>query len=936
MNGELFRLSLQSIQRKRRSSLLLFAVLLLSFAFAIISLTVTGSMQKTNEEYRFDVYGTWYGAIFDGREEDEDFLQKQEWLDTLGIARNYGRIQAQTSCGTGIGVMDEAFMKLGRIGLQDGRFPEAEKEIAMEADLLSALGYDYTLGQEITVTVNLPAQADLWYEEEEIREVQMTTVSVQKTYVLSGVLKEYADLWIREDSTLTPPLNSALIVPGAAKEIWQSALESADVLRDSMNEMIQAAQKEAEEAGEEYKVHEVTAVTLDKIVPQYYFTVLPDCEGEMKAKVDPYLAESRGVNPSQISVYINTVAFSGEEEVIRNFYVWLVLAVTLLAVICIYAIQIQDEARQLAIFRSIGITKRQLCVMLLYETLCLGVPAMALGTGVGVFGTWALLQLAVYSGSTPIQLVVPPLLLAATAALWLLGVLIARLIVFLVALRAPLTGRFTMARKKAKRYRNLQRVLIAGLSALLCTTVVFTAVESLEPIWGLFKFGATADYAVTHVDNPYPTAYSMTWGGESPNYWEDMTVPTDVAPPIERIPGVKHAWGWGMEWVRLEFDGMENVPFARGYKERLRERFDRWNDPGKFPHGTGPFDADAMVVELAVVDEGDWEGIVDFDVVDLEKFRSGEEVIMAFCLGPHGKFTPDNDFTIAASGGEYEETGLAEGDAVRVTIGSLETYGTAEAKVGGILAYRPREDRGSLLALYDSYSILCSAAFVEKLMDSLGPGATWNEFRQGTPYAYEQISVFTDRTADFLSTDTVLAEYCVRMGVHLDADARAVNQLWNQRYTQRLLLLLPGGFCVALVLLLILWNTLSMEAERQKRNIGIKQALGMSRRQVNRQQFRTAALRSLLGALVSWLAYSGYCLVDTLRNYRIRQLNGGYPFTVRELLDQKISIITRYWGDWQVVLPLTAVCVILILAVSWFAKRRLMKEDLMAKLRDEH
>ena len=100
MNGELFGLAIQGIGRKKRSSLLLFAVLLLSFAFAIISLTVTGSIRKTNEEYRYDTYGTWYGAIPNGQDADEVFLRKQAWLDGLGITKSYGTIQAATSGST--------------------------------------------------------------------------------------------------------------------------------------------------------------------------------------------------------------------------------------------------------------------------------------------------------------------------------------------------------------------------------------------------------------------------------------------------------------------------------------------------------------------------------------------------------------------------------------------------------------------------------------------------------------------------------------------------------------------------------------------------------------------------------------------------------------------------------------------------------------------
>lgn len=266
MNGELFSLAVQGIGRKKRSSLLLFAVLLLSFAFAIISLIVTGSIRKTNEEYRYDTFGTWYGAIPNGWESDEAFLRKQTWLDELGITKSYGTIQALSSGSTSIGVMDETFLRIGRISLQDGRFPENAGEIAMEADLLSALGYNYTLGQEITFTVAVPAGG--------------TDIEVARTFTLCGIIQEYTDLWTRPNNLNMRPLNSAMITQEAAELLLQSAQETANGIPGTF---------------------------FSAIVPQYHFTVLPGCEDTMVAEVNEYL---KTTEHSDTRVSVNTAAFS--------------------------------------------------------------------------------------------------------------------------------------------------------------------------------------------------------------------------------------------------------------------------------------------------------------------------------------------------------------------------------------------------------------------------------------------------------------------------------------------------------------------------------------------------------------------------------------------------------------------------------------------------
>ena len=154
MNRDLWTLARQGIWRRRRSSLLLFLVLLLSFAFAVMMLSVMGSMNRTNIEYLKNTYGAWYGAIPDGKAEDRAFLEQQDWLDRLGESRSYGTVSVGPPV-SGAGTVDETFLELGRIKLNDGRLPEQPGEIAMEADLLSALGYDYTLGQTVTLPLEI-------------------------------------------------------------------------------------------------------------------------------------------------------------------------------------------------------------------------------------------------------------------------------------------------------------------------------------------------------------------------------------------------------------------------------------------------------------------------------------------------------------------------------------------------------------------------------------------------------------------------------------------------------------------------------------------------------------------------------------------------------------------------------------------------------------
>lgn len=564
VNRELFDLAVQGLLRKRRSSLVLFLVLFLSFAFAIVSLTVTGSIQATNEAYLRNTYGIWYAAIPAGMDADRDWLREQEWLDKLGVCRSYGEI-ATSSGSRSIGTADEAFLEMGRIGLQAGRLPEKAGEIAMEADLLSALGKGYTLGQPLTISISVPAQGHMDADPAGSQAPQRVSIPVERTYTLVGVLRGYADLWVRSRNASGLPLNSALILPADTDALRQAAQDRIpDLLAD----------------GDEEGLH---TVELEPAVPQYHLTVLPGTEEQAREDLTAYLSgHPRTVSADRVPC-INALVYSGGEasgQRYNTFYAGLILAVTVLAVVCIYAVLLQNEARHLATFRSIGITKRQLCQMLLYETMCLGVPALLLGAAGGLASTWLVLRLAVYSGSAPIQVVFPAGPLAAVAGLWLLSIAAARLAVFWTALRTPLTGRLHIARRQARRNRLLRQGLILVLAALLSTAVIFTALEALTPLSMMDTWESYPDYTVSGTPEDIRAA----------DFTENLHRAADT---IRQIPGVQHAWPYRELEVELSFDGMEDSDLARDYQEAKKGV--TW----AFPHPKG-----TLVTHLPMIQRG--------------------------------------------------------------------------------------------------------------------------------------------------------------------------------------------------------------------------------------------------------------------------------------------------------------------------------------------
>lgn len=131
-------------------------ILAISFAFAVITLSVSGSMIKTNDVFRKTTYGEWQLILPGINSKLKGAAANSDWLDELGVMNVYGTIGED-----GIGTVDETLKKLGHITVNEGRFPESDGEIAMEADLLSKLGIDYTLGQDVTLSISIAGAGKL-------------------------------------------------------------------------------------------------------------------------------------------------------------------------------------------------------------------------------------------------------------------------------------------------------------------------------------------------------------------------------------------------------------------------------------------------------------------------------------------------------------------------------------------------------------------------------------------------------------------------------------------------------------------------------------------------------------------------------------------------------------------------------------------------------
>ena len=93
MHHYLCDIALKGLKGKKRSSLYLFLVCFLSVAFAVVNVSITGSLNKTREELRYDTYGEWDAAIYSP---EPLSVSKDEHIQGWGTAQVYGKLDRKS------------------------------------------------------------------------------------------------------------------------------------------------------------------------------------------------------------------------------------------------------------------------------------------------------------------------------------------------------------------------------------------------------------------------------------------------------------------------------------------------------------------------------------------------------------------------------------------------------------------------------------------------------------------------------------------------------------------------------------------------------------------------------------------------------------------------------------------------------------------------
>ena len=849
MDRELFSLARQGTLRKKRSSLLVFLVLLLSFTFAIVSLALVSSINATNRDFRYKIYGRWYCGLMTGTPEDGEWLrqpEQQKWIDSLGTARNCG--QVPTSAGfAALGTLDDGMLDVGCITLDDGRWPKTADEIAIEGPVLSAMGLDETLGQQITLAVRVPCGEG--------------SVTVEKTYTLCGVIHRYSTLWV-----LTQNPTNQLLVSMAVTD------EAADAL------LAEAAQM----AGK------------TELTPMFqYFVGVEGEENQFYSSfwIAAHLQETRGPMGERVPC-VNGAAYPTyvKERVYDRFYLNIIAAVALIAVLCVYTMQLPADIHSFAVLRSIGITKLQMARLVLYETLLLLAPAILLGIPLAALGTWLSMKLLVFSGSVPVTVVIPFGQMCKVILLWLAGIAAARLLMFFITIHMPLTGRFQLSHKKARLARAGRSVLIVALLCILGSVTIFTQMNTYEPKQQKERYAHRYHYSIIR------------------DFFEsEGVVPESTIEDLRQLPGIVST-----ECVSLSFAGLS-------YDE--------------MPERTARF---------YIVDESDcWDSVLNYGS-DRDAFFRGEIVLLCFP-------TEDDVHTSEAYllPGETEDNWTLTLPTDKIHLNFYSADGALQAQseatpvirmLGGVIGYYTHSNGLDFSA---PYTVVCSKAYFERVLDTMTPNALWGEsyyefepgshedcgnYVAGEEFGYQKVLMRVDTGIASGGTDAVVSNYCKEHDLIL-YNVRQEMVAAIQQADQELILLYSSGGCILLVALVLLASALSLEAEQEKRSYSVLRAIGMSRRQMRRRVLGKALGSSLIAALGGWIIYLIYALRDRL-DWLATDIPG-----IREALEPTWNnwgyyVLYVTFHDWKIPAVLTALCLLVPLAVCLLAKRSLLKGEI--------
>lgn len=677
-----YRIVLLNLKKYRKSYLFLSTVIILACIFVFFITIFNDSRTKTEEQQRKELYGSWHVAFYDAKKSLLEDLDTHATIEAVGKMTGYGYVLNQDHKSEGIiGSVDENLCGMG-LSFLCGELPAKEDEIAVEMSYLCDQGYSYELGQKITLKIQTTDSQT------------GKTKELDKTYTLTGILRNYSSLWKSEGQ----PLISYFVKDGD--------LSSAPLFEHAFCTLKKKYVKNGEE---------LSLLTRDRGV----------------FLVNDYTYYNYAVKSDPDSLFLS-----------ESLLITLVLFTSAFFIINVFNTSLKEHNRSFVVMRCLGAGKGQMTMLYFKELLLV----LSVTFTVGMFLGFCVSYLGYFILRNYIRLLfyVDARKLALIMAVIISLVLIFAVFTVLRIRSVPLAGNVILQPEKiriGKRRRKLKPLTIRRMVRIFNSAHKREAVVYFLLTLGTFMVISVTSYSsykkygdYVFIKNAYPADYEC---GTMLSYYEpNIHVNESEVSQVRKLYGIDYVRAYKCSgYLPLKWGRINDSDYAQLLSKNYFSQFA--NKEGVFATVFGISD-DARDYQFYFneVDEGK---------VNYDDFFRGNEVIIY--LPVYYKTKNDEVFgstddvkNLYSASNTFKESTITVGDELQIE----GEKGKVSVKVGGIIYDFGNKDAQSFLS--KPYSIICNYEMYDKFVSKKNYST------------YEFLQIYTNKNVNYERTNAELSK----------------------------------------------------------------------------------------------------------------------------------------------------------------------------------
>lgn len=786
-------------------------------------------------------------------------------------------------------------------------------------------------------------------------------VVMQKEFVITGILNTYSDKWDLGGHAVP----NAFVTEEAGKELrdafYNNSYVDVSSYKPSMNIFVNlhnlnnAVIEKLEESYPDLKSEENEQEYISSIwrqlagrlsssefekVDAFYNTGSPEGSATEVSAEDSGLMKSElsKAEGSTSSFRRNSFTYPDTSNSVEHIITYAILGIIFITTVCavfqIFLTQIKRRGRKLVLLKSIGATKLQLTGILAWEALYLWFTGLIYG-GLSGTGLSVLILTAMrFTGNGSIAIAIPGKLLLIGIAVGTVSLFAGVLFPALSAVNIPLTGAMAEKQKhsgkvwkvKESKSKNIKpvkqnflhitlRYLKNNRGKNLLSFAISLFIISILSASLYLSYNAWQRYNNSVIETGRPD-YTL-----KAIYGENQNKLPDIEQELKSIKGVKavESYKYGKNLL-FWYEGMEKDPLLTAFEELLpdrlkQEHFSRYvnGTEGQQEYISSAFYSYYYGIDTKAAYAQSIFHAVQEGAIDMEKFKSGEEVILLLPLIKEGDAQVTED--TADTGGDSGRAGynrvkaavgvdkrlqwvleenkayyvstdrkykqlydkaasLKAGDKIYLSTdkekieeaGRVTGFRTTEVTIGGIIYYFPEKGIWPFSNLNASYTVIGSMDG----METLYPNSKMGLFRIGVEQMTEMVKVLYPssygRTLWNITAsdkdnqevlDAALLTFANKYGFTLYNYKESSERMLAEALNNILIIALLGGI-TSVIALIAFYNTAVSKMEQEKNRIGILQALGVTKYQFTCQYLLQGLVQGIIAVV---LANAGVLLV---------------------------------------------------------------------------